>query len=198
LCSAADCIAKRWVDLRHEAAEGRDMKIACPICDASYEVPESVLAARRPLRCARCGHDWIPGGDEPQPEPTTDVQRETRSAPETVPEPEDEYDNYAAAEAPETITEADLALAAELADETVGEPAAPALPPAAPFVPPQPVAPRPTLSITTLPPPRAQPRRAWAVSFVALAVLAGVLLVFHKPIAHAWPPIARLYGLVGM
>jgi predicted Zn finger-like uncharacterized protein len=201
LCSATSRIAKPPLDLRHEAAEGRDMNIACPICDASYEVPESVLAAHRPLRCARCGHDWIPGGAAPEPAP------EPVSTPETVaemqvaapaPEPEEEFDEYVAAKEPETITAADLALATELADEVVTEPAQEAAHPDASFVPPRPIAPRPTLSSVALPPETVQPRRAWGASLIILALLIVALVIFHAPITRAWQPMGRLYGLFGI
>lgn len=41
------------------------MKIVCPACEATYQVPEAVLEQRRAVRCARCGNDWIPG-DQPR------------------------------------------------------------------------------------------------------------------------------------
>jgi len=184
------------------------MNIACPICDASYEVPESVLAAHRPLRCARCGHDWIPGEPAPEPEPVASepaVPRETvteeqvlEPQPEIEPEfePEDEYDEFVAAKEPETITEADAALAVELMDDPVAEPAPAAAAPAAPFVAPRPVAPRP--SLPAAPPAPIQPRAAWAASLAAVAALIAALFVFHAPITRAWPPIAHLYGLFGL
>lgn len=36
------------------------MRIECPDCAARYEVPDDRLAAGRTVRCARCGHDWMP------------------------------------------------------------------------------------------------------------------------------------------
>ncbi len=39
------------------------MKIVCPSCAATYEVPEAVVAAKRSVRCARCGNNWVPAGD---------------------------------------------------------------------------------------------------------------------------------------
>lgn len=38
------------------------MRIDCPHCAAAYEVPDSVLTARRLVRCASCGQDWAPAG----------------------------------------------------------------------------------------------------------------------------------------
>ncbi len=38
------------------------MRTVCPSCEAAYDVPASVLAAGRTLRCARCGADFTPSG----------------------------------------------------------------------------------------------------------------------------------------
>ncbi len=45
------------------------MKIVCPACDAAYDVPAAVLAAPRKMRCARCGHDWVPSAEVPDSPP---------------------------------------------------------------------------------------------------------------------------------
>lgn len=36
------------------------MEIACPNCNAAYRVPDALLLQRKPLRCAACGHAWVP------------------------------------------------------------------------------------------------------------------------------------------
>lgn len=36
------------------------MRIVCPGCDATYEVPASRLKPGKLVRCARCGSDWVP------------------------------------------------------------------------------------------------------------------------------------------
>ena len=44
------------------------MRIACPSCSASYDVPDRLLAGRKALRCARCGEQWTPPpADAPMP-----------------------------------------------------------------------------------------------------------------------------------
>ncbi len=44
------------------------MRIACPSCAASYDVPDRLLAGRKALRCARCGEQWTPPpADAPMP-----------------------------------------------------------------------------------------------------------------------------------
>jgi predicted Zn finger-like uncharacterized protein len=36
------------------------MRIACPSCAATYEVPASRLVPGKMVRCARCATDWLP------------------------------------------------------------------------------------------------------------------------------------------
>ena len=43
------------------------MRIVCPACTATYNVPEVRLAPGRAVRCARCGTDWMPLGVEAPP-----------------------------------------------------------------------------------------------------------------------------------
>ena len=47
------------------------MRIDCPSCNATYDVPEAVVAARRTLRCSRCTTDFTarPADGVPAPEP---------------------------------------------------------------------------------------------------------------------------------
>ena len=35
------------------------MRIACPSCDAEYDVPVSRLKPGKMVRCARCGGEWV-------------------------------------------------------------------------------------------------------------------------------------------
>ena len=35
------------------------MRIACPSCNATYDVPDGVVAAGRTLRCSRCATDFV-------------------------------------------------------------------------------------------------------------------------------------------
>jgi predicted Zn finger-like uncharacterized protein len=50
------------------------MRLVCPSCSVAYEVPDSLVPAGRPVRCARCGGEWTPVATaevplEPEPEP---------------------------------------------------------------------------------------------------------------------------------
>ena len=52
------------------------MRIACPTCDATYEVPDALIGAGRRLRCAKCAHEWLVEPASPallEPEPATPV-----------------------------------------------------------------------------------------------------------------------------
>jgi predicted Zn finger-like uncharacterized protein len=41
------------------------MRIACPSCQAEYDVPDTLLAGRNAVRCARCGEEWKPAAAAP-------------------------------------------------------------------------------------------------------------------------------------
>jgi predicted Zn finger-like uncharacterized protein len=56
------------------------MRIACPACNAAYQVPDEQLREGRVVRCARCGTDWAPieaipvTDEEPEREPPPPVE----------------------------------------------------------------------------------------------------------------------------
>jgi predicted Zn finger-like uncharacterized protein len=62
------------------------MRLVCPACAATYEVPEQKLRGRTSVRCARCGDSWVPEAlarpalaeppalPEPEPEPELEPQ----------------------------------------------------------------------------------------------------------------------------
>jgi predicted Zn finger-like uncharacterized protein len=63
------------------------MRIHCPACNAAYDVPEALLAAGKPVRCAKCGAIWTPEfalPPEPAPEPALRAPAPPEPAP---PEP---------------------------------------------------------------------------------------------------------------
>ena len=61
------------------------MRIACPACNAAYQVPDDQLSEGRVVRCARCGTDWAPieaipaddgeAGREERPEPVVEPRK---------------------------------------------------------------------------------------------------------------------------
>jgi predicted Zn finger-like uncharacterized protein len=68
------------------------MRIVCPSCAVSYEVPDSLLKPGRSVRCARCANNWVPLAiDEP----------ELHQAPQSPPtQTEDEYEAVEREETP--------------------------------------------------------------------------------------------------
>jgi predicted Zn finger-like uncharacterized protein len=160
------------------------MKIVCPSCAAAYEVPESVVASKRAVRCARCGGDWVPGAaDEPPSappveaavEPPAPVTPEPAPVAEEVSEPEqiDEPTPTTPAAAPATLAAAQWqSVAAAIAAEAAAQPAVPATP--------------------------KTPIAAWFVSVALLAILAASSVAFRAPIMKAWPASTRLYAALGL
>ncbi|MGO3517964.1 MAG: zinc-ribbon domain-containing protein, partial [Acetobacter cibinongensis] len=43
------------------------MRIVCPSCGVSYQVPEALLAKRQTLKCSACGTKWHIHAPAPQP-----------------------------------------------------------------------------------------------------------------------------------
>ena len=35
------------------------MRLTCPACAVTYDVPDARIGAGRRVRCARCQHDWF-------------------------------------------------------------------------------------------------------------------------------------------
>ncbi len=51
------------------------MRIVCPNCQATYEVPDSLLAGGKAVRCARCGTEWAPLSPAAAPPPPVPPER---------------------------------------------------------------------------------------------------------------------------
>jgi predicted Zn finger-like uncharacterized protein len=146
------------------------MRIACPNCQATYEVPNALIGAGRMLRCAKCGHDWratgeaaLPGGALPGAAP------ELKVVPATTPPGHE----------PAT---------GDLPPPTPAQHRLPQL-----IDPPLPASrgqrPSPG-ALTTL-------WAAWIVSALLLGMLGTAAWVYRGPIMEAWPPAARVYLLFG-
>lgn len=72
----------------------RHMRITCSSCSATYDVPDSLLAPGRIVRCARCGTEWAPMEQVPaqqphdRPESTPEQPSPVAHAPpDAIPEP---------------------------------------------------------------------------------------------------------------
>lgn len=161
------------------------MRVSCPACAATYEVPDDLIGAGRRLRCARCGENWL-------------------AAPEAPPDGA----ALAGASGPETVTPGTPGPGP--APEAAPPPAAAPPPPAgreAMAPPPQRSRTRPPQVIDP-PLPRsgdaAPPRRdqalllAWAGTAAAVLALAAGLALFRAEVMAAWPPSQRLFIALGL
>lgn len=157
------------------------MRIACPACNAAYDVPDTELRDDRVVRCARCGTDWAPvvplpaAVPETGPEMGPELLADAAAARDLMPSGEAMLAGVAVEPAPEPrqmALDADAPVAV-----AVAIPAAPAV-----------VARRavPTLAI------------AWALS--VLVVVGGLvtLAVKRDRVMAAWPPSTRLYAALGL
>jgi predicted Zn finger-like uncharacterized protein len=74
------------------------MRIRCPSCSATYEVPATLLDNPRTVRCARCAHDWMaePIAEAPEPEPRATEAPPTEPPQEPIPDPMREREPVAA------------------------------------------------------------------------------------------------------
>ncbi len=156
------------------------MRIECPGCEAAYEVPQAQIRPGRSVRCARCGLQWRPGGEQPpEPEPADfDLEAAAESAAPVA--------DAASEEAPPGSP-----LGSELAPPGSGlglrRPAAPGLAAAAAA---RAAERRPT-------PELAAWGAGWAISLI---VLAGLLLSaahWRQAVMRDWPPSIRLYVALG-
>lgn len=139
------------------------MRLACPNCDAKYEVPDDAIPeAGRDVQCSNCGHTWFqlhPAAEEAA-EAEADLYGDDLSPePElTAPEPVSASAPVAGPAASTPLSDADLnaALAAALADPAPVSPAPPAPPAAAApaFFPEEEEG-----EASAAPPPAAPPRR---------------------------------------
>ena len=155
------------------------MRIVCPSCQATYEVPDSALArGPRAVRCARCGTEWTPEPGATAPAPVAAAPPEI-VPPEIVP-PE-------ATQPP--------------------EPPAPTMPPLRPE--PRLTSYRPRTGQheddESLPPrddelrlSRHSAMIAWIVSVVLLAVIGWAAVAWRTEVMAAWPPSERLYVALGL
>ena len=63
------------------------MRITCPSCSATYDVPDSLVTPGRIVRCARCGNEWSPVAALPTEETPDEPPVSTPEQPPPVEEP---------------------------------------------------------------------------------------------------------------
>lgn len=61
------------------------MRLTCPSCAATYDVPEALRPARRRIRCSACGMEWVAEPDAPAE--AAPVAAAVVAAPEPPPRP---------------------------------------------------------------------------------------------------------------
>jgi predicted Zn finger-like uncharacterized protein len=198
------------------------MDIACPNCKAAYRVPDALLLQRKPLRCAACGHAWVP--ELPAEAPALPVAPILAAAvaQQASPAPEPP------APPPRPAIEAAPTVAAPVVNPP-GAPRPASIPAEAP-----PAAPRPARGPAT-PPPLAEPKwpkggrrrggrepepedeeedaprprrprrrlsgglllLAWLLSLAVIGGTLTVLFLFREDVAEAWRPFLRVVDLIG-
>jgi predicted Zn finger-like uncharacterized protein len=146
------------------------MRIACPSCSATYEVPDSLVTVGRVVRCARCGGDWTPV----EGTPVQDVDPPPR-----------------AAAPPPPPTEPAAAVVERTAAEETAEPQTTPETPG-------PSAMDKLAAHPALPQSRLPLRLAWAASLLLIILAAWSAYALRSQIVDAWPPSARMYAAFGM
>ncbi len=149
------------------------MRIVCPICSAAYEVRDALLAAGRPVRCARCGEEWVPIST-------------VRATPVPFPTPPFEPPPAATTEPDDVVLPPREPRRSLLPDEP-GD-----------IVPRLSAMERLASRPARLPSSAMELRAAWAASIVLLVVFGWGLIAWRGDIMRSWPPSARLYDLVGL
>ncbi len=146
------------------------MRIICPSCQATYEVPETLLAGGKAARCARCGTEWMP-------------------LPATAP---------AAADSPPRAPEPEAAAGTEDTGEPAEEALrpAPAWPRSIDSI--DDDRPPPRDDEIDLAPPGRSVMIAWIISLLIIAALIWAAFAFRAEVMGAWPPSARLYAAIGL
>jgi len=164
--------------------------IACPACDAVYEVPATLLTAARMMRCAACGHDWVteptdgPTAEEVWPGPGADgaPASETADAAGATPAM-DPMAHIAATAGAAPGSEQDIA--AETPPEAMaGDEAARRFGATA----------RGRMGIGVYLPVLL----GWVVSLGLLYAAGQAFLSYRADISQAWPPSQRLYHWIGL
>jgi predicted Zn finger-like uncharacterized protein len=156
------------------------MRIACPACEATYDVPDAMLAGgTRMVRCARCGNEWSP--------------QATSAAPLPPEEPE--------------APDADFFRGPLPSVKPVAAPPAEPEPPGRHEPRLNPLRPRAEARLPEPPPlpPEEPPRRsragavvAWVLSLLVLAAAGGAAVTWRAQVMAAWPPSERVFSAVGL
>jgi predicted Zn finger-like uncharacterized protein len=157
------------------------MRIVCPSCEATYNVPDAMLAAgSRKVRCARCGNEWAPAAASAPAPPTAEADESFAPPPTAA---------SAAPQPPAAPPSADA--------EPPGRPE-PRAKPLRPRAEPRLIPPPPTLDEE--PPERSRTGAvvAWALTVLILAAAGAAAVLWRAQVMAAWPPSERVYAALGL
>ena len=163
------------------------MRIVCPHCAASYDVPDTLLVGRTAVRCARCAGEW-PLDASPVAPPVAPP-----AAPPAAPPSDQPVLTRLEAAAPPLVVRQPpprLAPGSVIMEAPVVE---------------RRTMPSGALAIDRLmaapkPRPRASMalRLAWLGSLVLVILLIGAAYAWRAEVMAAWPPSVRLYAALGL
>jgi predicted Zn finger-like uncharacterized protein len=146
------------------------MRIHCPACNAAYDVPEALLAAGKPVRCAKCGAIWtpeFPPPSEPAPGPAREPALRAPAPPEPAPAEPPSRPRLPSLRTPEPAAGAE--------DERL---------------PPQNYEDFSRAGRGAL--------LGWAVSLIVLIALGVAAVGWRDAVMAAWPASERLYAALGL
>lgn len=180
------------------------MILSCPNCDTKFRVKDDAIGPKgRKVKCRNCAHTWhaMPdtGGDPapaaaaaappppppPQPAPAPVVEEAPAPPPPPQPTPAPEP-----APAPEIPADAPPIPGPDPVD--AGAPPAPSEPP--------PIPPGEDFVLRQRKPKveKKSPLMAWVILILLVIVTAAVGIFMQKEIVKAYPPIAKVYGMIGI
>jgi predicted Zn finger-like uncharacterized protein len=144
------------------------MRIVCPSCDATYDVPDAMLAGgARKVRCVRCGNEWMPTGVTVAPLAFEEQHAATPA--HRAPEP---LEPLARAEPRLHPLRPRHDLAREMAEPVPQE------------------TPAPGAGAGTV--------VAWGISLAVLVALGVAAVQWRAEVMAAWPPSERLFAALGL
>ncbi len=160
------------------------MRISCPNCAATYDVPDTLLGARRQVRCARCKQDWLPEAAATIDPPL--VEAITAPPPAAPPPPQPRTDVPSDTLVPAIVDQPALSGRVRLGGEVVN----PAFSSAAHG----PVVGQGRLPVRA----GAMVWLGWMASLGLLLALGWGGLTWRNEVTRIWPPSLRLYAALGL
>lgn len=174
------------------------MILTCPSCDSKFRVKDDAIGeSGRKVKCRKCAHVWhaMPEGTDapvaapppPRPAPAPEPEIDDDPAPPPPPPPSAPEPDFEPAPPPPAAT--NDAVSAEVA---AGEPPLAAEPP--------PIPPGDDFVVRQRAPKveKKSPVMAWVILLVIVVGALGIGFFFQRDIVAAYPPMAKVYGWVGL